>query len=136
LPQLPTGLVHGDIFFDNILFEGNDLTGIIDFEEACNYYKVFDLGMCIVGTCVENGSVSLDKAKSLLAGYESIRKLEDTERKVLPLFSEYGAIATSFWRFRHHFITNPHSQRDNYLEMVAVANDIHQKSSSFRNFYL
>lgn len=44
--------------------------------------------------------------------------------------------ATSFWRFRHHFITNPQSKNDSYLEMVAITNDIHQKSSSFRNLYL
>lgn len=136
VPQLPTGLVHGDIFWDNVLFERNNLTGIIDFEEACNYYKIFDLGMCIVGTCIENGEISFDKIKSLLIGYESIRKLEDTEREALPLFSEYGAVATSFWRFRHHFITNPQSKNDNYLEMVAIANDIHQKNPSFRNLYL
>lgn len=136
LPELPTGLIHGDIFLDNVLFNEGNLVAIIDFEEACNYYKVFDLGMCIVGTCVENGSVSLDKAKNLLVGYESIRELGDMERNVLPLFSEYGAVATSFWRFRHNFIINPQSRKDNYLEMVTVANDIHKNSSNFRSLYL
>ena len=91
--------------------------------------------MCVVGTCIDDKSVSLDKTKSLLAGYESVRKLEEIEREMLPLFSEYAAVATSFWRFRHHFITNPQSHKENYLEMAVIANDIHEKSFNFRNLY-
>jgi len=51
--RLPRGLIHGDIFYDNVLFEGTRLKAIIDFEDAAYEDKVFDLGMAIVGLCRE-----------------------------------------------------------------------------------
>ena len=45
---LPRGFIHGDVFYDNVLFDGKKFKALIDFEEACQYYKVFDLGMAVV----------------------------------------------------------------------------------------
>jgi len=129
--ELPKGLIHGDIFHDNVLFTPQKkLAAIIDFEEACFYYKIFDLGMCIAGTCSPKGKISFDKAKSFIEGYQSERKREEIEKASLKLFSEYGAIATSFWRFRQHHIIKPNEDKTNsYLEMKNLAENIHSLMS-------
>jgi homoserine kinase type II len=124
-PHLPKGLVHGDIFYDNMLFRNQKLAAIIDFEEASDYYKIFDLGMCIVGTCTENRAVSLEKAKYLVEGYQSEKKMEKIERESLQVFTEYGAVATSFWRFRQFNMRNHDSDKaGSYQEMVNIADKI------------
>lgn len=126
IEDLPRGLVHGDIFYDNMLYIGGKLEAIIDFEEACHYYKIFDLGMCAVGCCVENGQISLGKVASLLKGYERGRKLETEEREHLRLFIEYAAVATAFWRFRQYNIVYPGKKMANhYLDFKRIADHIH-----------
>lgn len=126
-PDLPRGLIHGDVFYDNVLFTPDkNLAAIIDFEEACNYYKIFDIAMCIVGTCALKRSISLKKAKSLVSGYQIIRKLEDMEQRALIIFVEYAAVATSFWRFRQYNIFKPDPEKSNrFEEMKNIANKIH-----------
>ena len=64
-PELSQGLIHGDLFFDNVLVKENELRAIIDFEESCHYYKAFDLGMGILGLCTEKRTVALDKIVDL-----------------------------------------------------------------------
>ena len=122
---LPLGLVHGDIFFDNVLFENNKIKAIIDFEEACNYYLIFDLGMGILGLCRTGGKIDLNKARSLIKGYEQIRFLEFLERDSLQLFIEYAAIATSWWRFWKYNIHTPTPDlRNKHWDMVQVAKEV------------
>jgi len=126
IKDLPRGLVHGDIFYDNMLYGGDRLEAIIDFEEACHYYKIFDLGMCAVGCCVENGHVSPDKVRALVKGYEKGRKLETPERDQLRLFIEYAAVSAAFWRFRQNNILFPGTKMaDHYLEIKRIADHIH-----------
>lgn len=123
--SLPSGLLHGDVFFDNVLFEGNQLKALIDFEEACHYTKIFDLGMAILGTCVSIAEVAFPKARSLVAGYQSIRKLEKQERDNLQLFVEYAAIGTSKWRFWKFNIDTPLDKyADRHWELANIANTI------------
>ena len=122
---LPKGFVHGDLFFDNMLFAEGRLAALIDFEEACHYYKIFDLGMTIVGCCAPGGAVSLDLAAPVVDGYQSIRTLEAGERRLLQLHVEYGAAATSFWRYRQYNIRNPEpGMKDHYLAMVDIARQV------------
>ena len=129
-PELPRGLIHGDIFYDNVLFTPDRrLAAIIDFEEACNYFNVFDIGMCIIGTCSCKGKLSLAKAKSLLDGYQNKRRLKKLEKESLKVFAEYGAVATSFWRFRQHNIININRNKaKSYFEMKLLADNIHNIS--------
>ena len=130
-PDLPKGLIHGDVFHDNVLFTPNKiLAAILDFEEACYYYKIFDLGMCIVGTCTSKGKISLAKAESFIKGYQSKRELEASEKEALQTFAEYGAVATSFWRFQQHNLLNPNEDKANsFLEMQMLADHIHSISA-------
>lgn len=121
---LPRGLIHGDVFIDNVLFEDKRFKALIDFEEACLYYKVFDLGMAVVGLCTEGLKVKLPKVRSLVNGYQKIRVLEEAEKKYLQLFIEYAALATSSWRFWKHNIDTPLAELSGiHWEMANLAID-------------
>jgi homoserine kinase type II len=124
--EMPSGLaralIHGDLFSDNVLFEGQRLKALIDFEEACQYYKVFDLGMAVVGLCVEDAKVSMTKVRSLVAGYQNISVLDEVEKEALQLFIEYAAIATSSWRFwKYNIDKQIAGKADKHYEMVKIA---------------
>lgn len=121
---LPRGLIHGDVFYDNVLFDGKKFKALIDFEEACQYYKVFDLGMAVVGLCTEESKVRLPKVRSLVNGYQEIRVLEEAEKEFLPLFIEYAAIATSSWNFWKYNIDTPIAELSGkHWKMVNIAMD-------------
>lgn len=123
--ELPRGLIHGDLFFDNVLFEGKVLKAILDFEEVCQYYKVFDLGMGVVGLCSEETRINLNKVRSLVMGYQQVRVLEKQEKENLQLFVEYAAIATSKYRFWKYNIDTPIAEKADYhWQMVKVAKDV------------
>jgi len=123
--NLPQGLIHGDIFFDNVLFEDGEIKAIIDFEEACYYYLIFDLGMGVLGLCRTDGKIDLTKTRALIKGYEQIRLLDFMEKEFLQFFIEYAAIATSWWRFWKYNIYSPNPNlSDKHWEMVKVAKEV------------
>ena len=93
IPQnLPMTLIHGDVFFDNLIVQGERLVAIIDFEEACHYYRSFDLGMAIVGTCRNRQGISFQKVRKFLHGYQNNMSLESAERESLKTFVVYAAV--------------------------------------------
>ena len=128
--ELPRGLIHGDLFFDNLLFDETSdewaFKAIIDFEEACHYYSVFELGMAVVGTCIDDDiKVNLDKVRALVAGYQQIRSLQSIEKQSLQLFIQYAAVATSYWRFNHYNVEEPDiNQANHHWQMVQLANAV------------
>lgn len=126
LPKnLPSGLIHGDLFFDNILFEGDKIKAIIDLEEACSYYLIFDLGMAVIGLCRTDDKIDLTKVKALIEGYETVRLLSSVEKKSLPLFVKYAATATSWWRFWKYNIHSPKPDLSTkHWEMVQVVKEV------------
>jgi len=125
-PDLPRCLIHGDVFYDNILFSGKEMVAIIDFEEACHYYRAFDLGMCAAGSCTTGGFLDFDKTRALVDGYLDIGNLTDQEKKSLQAFVIYGATATSFWRFRQYNILKPgHENSTAYRLMNRIADQVH-----------
>jgi homoserine kinase type II len=123
--NLPTCLIHGDLFADNVLFNGMALEALIDFEAVCNYYRVFDIGMGIVGMCAEDGNINLEHARAFIHGYQKIQSLEDEEIKYLQFFVEYAAIATSCWRFWRYNIYETISERTKlHYQMVEIADSV------------
>ena len=123
--DLPRGLIHGDLFFDNVLFAGKELKAIIDFETACKFYQVFDLGMALVGLCLKDSQVDLKKARLFLNAYQKIRTLEVQEKESLKLFVEYAAIATSSWGFWKYNIDTPIAEKaETHMEMAEIANNV------------
>ncbi len=125
-PTMDKGFIHGDIFWDNLLFSDQSLVAILDFEEACIYYKLYDLGMAAVGCCAKSQTFSMDRVKQLVAGYQQVCPLGDAEKKQLKIFMEYAAVAASFWRFRQYNLRYPTpDKKDNYLELSSLADQVH-----------
>ncbi len=128
-PDLPKGFIHGDIFWDNLLFENESLKAILDFEEACYFYKLFDIGMAAVGCCSSNGSFNISQIRELLDGYSKNCPFTSDETSQLNIFIEYAAVAASFWRFRQYNVKYPKSElAESYKELASLADHIHTLS--------
>ena len=123
--SLPRGFVHGDLFVDNMLFVDGGLAAFLDFEEACAYYRVFDIGMSAIGCCCPGGNFSLAQAAALVGGYQRVRELEPDERRLLQAHAVYGAAATAFWRYRQYHLRNPDpAMESHYQAMVKLADQV------------
>ncbi|MCB1419865.1 MAG: homoserine kinase [Notoacmeibacter sp.] len=90
---LPSGVIHADLFPDNVFFLGQELSGLIDFYFACNDLLAYDVAICLNAWCFERDfSFNLTKGQALLAGYQSVRKLSKAELDALPLLARGSAI--------------------------------------------
>ena len=118
--SLPTGLLHGDLFLDNTLFNGDKMVAILDFEEGCYDTLLLDVGMTIIGCCYTPEHVlNLETVHRFLDAYNAVRPLTETEWEHLDCFVHYAALSIAFWRFRQFNIRRPDAQRaDTYLEML------------------
>jgi homoserine kinase type II len=90
---LPAGIIHADLFPDNVLFLNDAVSGVIDFYFACNDLLAYDLAICLNAWCFElDGSFNVTKARALINGYNSVRTLEAREVSALPLLARGAAI--------------------------------------------
>lgn len=125
-PAMEKGLIHGDLFWDNLVFNHDILVAVLDFEEACHYYKLYDIGMCAIGCCTRDERLSMARIASLVKGYEQHCPLTHTEKKQLKIFIEYAGVAASFWRFRQYHVRRPDPTRQNsHLELSSRADQVH-----------
>jgi homoserine kinase type II len=91
--DLPQGVIHADLFSDNVFFDGPRLCGIIDFYFACNDLLTYDLAICLNAWCFENtGAFNITKARALIKGYENVRRLSPAEHQALPLLARGAAM--------------------------------------------
>ena len=121
----PSGLLHGDLFADNIVFGSDEQIFFIDFEEACLGYFVFDIGMTAIGTCVERENINNTKLKALISGYQSKRKMSSVEIMAIPLYMYYSSLVTAVWRYGYYNIAKkrPGFERK-HGEMMRLAKNI------------
>ena len=92
--NLPSGIIHADLFPDNIFFDGNELTGIIDFYFSCNDFYAYEIAICLNAWCFElnNNEFNPTKAKHLLKSYNEYRKFSIEEVDALPLLTRASAL--------------------------------------------
>ena len=92
--DLPSGIIHADLFPDNIFFEENNLTGIIDFYFSCNDFYAYEIAICLNAWCFEdsNNEFNPTKAKYLLGSYNQERKFSNEEVEALPLLARASAL--------------------------------------------
>jgi homoserine kinase type II len=91
--ELPHGVIHADLFPDNVFFLGNRLSGLIDFYFACTDALAYDVAICLNAWCFETDhSFNVTKGKSLLHAYAQVRPLSQNEREALPLLARGAAM--------------------------------------------
>jgi len=93
---LPSGIIHGDLFIDNIFFKNNKLSGIIDFYFAANDYFMYEIAICVNALCFDKKDskflINKKKVKNLIKGYESIRKISIKEKSSLNILCRGAAM--------------------------------------------
>ena len=94
--KLPKGIIHGDLFIDNIFFNKNKLSGVIDFYFAANDVFMYEIAICINALCFDRikskFKINKLKIKNLIKGYESIQKISLKEKKSLNILCRGAAI--------------------------------------------
>ena len=120
---LPWGLTHGDLFRDNSLFDGDTLSGIIDFYYACDYFLVHDLAVVVNDWCShDDGSLNKERLDSLLRSYQEQRPLSDDELANWPAMLR--AAALRYWLSRLYDLHFPrpgemtHAKNPNHFRQI------------------
>ncbi len=94
--QLPKGIIHGDLFIDNIFFNKDKLSGVIDFYFAANDIFMYEIAICINALCFDHKDskfkINKQKVKNLIKGYESVKKISFKEKKSLNILCRGAAI--------------------------------------------
>ncbi|MGI9436933.1 MAG: homoserine kinase [Geminicoccaceae bacterium] len=91
--DLPRGLIHADLFPDNVFFQRQTLSGLIDFYFACNDLLAYDVAICLNAWCFEvDGEFNITKARHLLASYRTVRPFGSDELHALPLLARGAAL--------------------------------------------
>ena len=91
--DLPRGVIHADLFPDNVFFLHNSLSGLIDFYFACTDTLAYDLAICLNAWCFEaDHTFNITKGRALLEAYRRVRPLSRAEREQLPLLARGAAL--------------------------------------------
>ncbi len=94
--KLPNGIIHGDLFIDNIFFKNNKLSGVIDFYFAANDYFMYEIAICVNALCFDKKNskffINRKKVKNLIKGYESVKKISILEKKSLNILCKAAAM--------------------------------------------
>ncbi|MBL0370833.1 homoserine kinase [Rhizobium sp. KVB221] len=105
---LPSGVIHADLFPDNVFFLDDRLSGLIDFYFACNDYFAYDLSVCLNAWCFEKDwCYNITKGMALIEGYQSVRPLSAAEIEALPVFCRGSALRFFLTRLYDWIMTPP-----------------------------
>ena len=105
--DLPAGVIHADLFPDNVFFLGDTLSGLIDFYFACNDLLAYDVSICLNAWCFEkDGAYNITKGTAFLDGYQTVRPLSAAERDALPILARGSALRFFLTRL-YDWLTTP-----------------------------
>ena len=136
--QLASGVIHADLFPDNVFFLNDELSGLIDFYFACNDMLAYDIAICLNAWCFEpDGSFNITKARAMLQAYEHERKLTEAELASLPLLARGAALRFLLTRTYDWLNTDANAlvktkDPDEYLRKLRF----HQGVRSYRDYGL
>ena len=138
--NLPYGIIHADLFIDNIFFKKNKFHGYIDFYFACNDFLMYEIAICINALCFDkkNNKFVFNKKKStnLIKGYSKIRRISDREKKTLNILCRGAALRYLLTR-TYDYLNTPKSavikikNPREYIQKLKV----HNKFNNFKNYY-
>ena len=138
--NLPYGIIHADLFIDNIFFKKNKFHGYIDFYFACNDFLMYEIAICINALCFDkkNNKFIFNKKKStnLIKGYSKIRRISDREKKTLNILCRGAALRYLLTR-TYDYLNTPKSavikikNPREYIQKLKV----HNKFNNFKNYY-
>ncbi len=102
--NLPKGIIHGDLFPDNVKFKGNRLVGVVDFEAACRGKLIYDLATAVNALCFLEDSYKIERFDALISGYESLRPLSLPEWDSFPNELRFSALRFTVTRMKDFFL--------------------------------
>ena len=102
--NLPKGIIHGDLFPDNVKFKGNRLTGVMDFEAACRGKLIYDLATAVNALCFFEDRYRIDRFEALISGYESLRPLSLPEWDSFPNELRFSALRFTVTRIKDFYL--------------------------------
>ena len=133
---LPHGVIHADLFPDNVFFLGSELSGLIDFYFACTDTLAYDVAICLNAWCFEQDhSFNVTKGRALLQGYDKVRKLSGEEKEALPLLCRGAALRFLLTRLVDWLsvpagaLVRPKDPLEYYRKLR-----FHQAATSFRDY--
>ncbi len=122
LNKFPTGIIHGDLYYDNTLFDLNRLKVLLDFEQAGVGEFILDIGISISGTCLEKGLANPMLIHSYLRGYMTARQLTSAEKQVMKEAIILGYFSISLWRIKRFKEGNLNpALRESYRDLIDKA---------------
>ena len=138
--KLTSGIIHGDLFIDNIFFKKNKFHGYIDFYFAANDFFMYEIAICINALCFDKKNRKfifyMKKSKNFLKGYSSLRKLSKNEKNSLNTLCKGAALRYLLTR-TYDYLNTPKSaiikikDPHEYIQKLKV----HNKFSNFKNYY-
>ena len=138
--NLPQGIIHGDLFIDNIFFKKNKFSGFIDFYFSSNDYFIYEIAICINALCFDkkknNFVMNNKKIKNLINGYEAIRSLSKKEKQSLNLMCRGAALRYLLTRI-YDFFNTPNNAlikiKDprEYLQKLIIHNNL----TDYKDYY-
>ena len=138
--NLPTGIIHGDLFVDNIFFDKNKFSGFIDFYFSSNDYLMYEIAICINALCFDKKkrkfAMNSKKIKNLINGYESVRILSKKEKNSINVLCRGAALRYLLTRIYDYFNTPKTAlikikDPNEYLQKLIIHNNL----SSYNDYY-
>jgi homoserine kinase type II len=120
--KLPKGIIHGDVFLDTVMFRGEKVVAVLDFEAASRGKYIFDLATAVNAFCFDGERYDLKRFEALIGGYESLRTLSLAEWDAFPNELRFSALRFTVTRL-HDFFLHP------------VVDESQRVSKDFREFY-
>ena len=109
--KLPKGMIHGDLFADNVLFRGGKVVGLLDFEAACSGKFIYDLATAVNALCYHEERYHIERFNALLNGYQSERTLSLAEWDAFPNELRFSAFRFTLTRLRDFFFRHVEEKR-------------------------
>ena len=138
--KLPSGIIHGDLFIDNIFFNKNKFSGFIDFYFSSNDYLMYEIAICINALCFDKKRDSFvmnnEKIKHLIDGYETIRSISKKEKSSLNILCRGAALRYLLTRIYDYFNTPKTAliqikEPNEYFQKLIIHNNL----NNYKDYY-